>query len=167
MVTATWRATSSEDLPQVGGWVHDAYFDWDRISFDAARGVVSVPFSQEPADVEECGQPGAQLVGRSRFGARVYKVRFVRCTATIGLARGYAVDNRHRDDPGMLNLVEATEPGEIVFVPVTGPEVRIAVDGIDVRVEMTDELAFYVRRTEHIFGISDKPWDTSASEGQR
>jgi hypothetical protein len=164
MVTATWRATSHDELRQIGGWVHDAYFDWERVDFDAANGVVVVRFEQEPTDEAECSQPGARLVGRGRLGARIYRVPFVRCTATIRHATGCAVEERDRDDPGMLDVIEPGGPGEIVFVAVTGPGLRVAVDEIDVQIAMTDELAFYIRRTDFGLGTSDAPWDKASGE---
>jgi hypothetical protein len=69
MVTATWHATSSDELHAIGGWVHDAYLAWERIDFDG--GVVRLPFAQEPTDEQECRQPGPRLVGRARLGSRI------------------------------------------------------------------------------------------------
>jgi hypothetical protein len=74
------------------------------------------------------------------------------------------IEERNRDDPGMLNVIKAGSSGEIVFVPVTGPELRVAVDSIDVQIEMTDELAFYVRRTDSGLGTSDARWDNACGE---
>ena len=128
-MTAT--ATTSEELRRIGGLVHDAHFDWELIVFDPAEGVVTIPFEQE---ADEDDPPGPQ-------------VPFFRCTATIRRATACRIGVRDRDDPGMLNIMEPDDAAdEIVLVPVTGPEVRVAVDAIDVRIEMTDEVAFHVRR---------------------
>jgi hypothetical protein len=164
MITATWHATSGDELRQIGGWVHDASFDWERIDFDPAAGVVTVPFDQEPTDEQECGQRGPRLVERGRVGSRIYKVPFVRCSATVRHATTCVIDERNRADPGMLNVLEPQGSREIAFVPVTGPEVRIAIDTVDVQIEMTDELAFHVRRTTTWLGESDVRWNEASAE---
>lgn len=159
-MTARWRATSRAELEQIGGWVHDAYFEWEDVGHDPSTGVVTVPFQQEPSSEEECGQPGARLVAHRPLGASVYKVPFVRCTATLRHATACVVDGRHRDDPGMLDVIEAgASASEIVFAPVTGPEIRAWVDAIDVEIEMTDEIVFYVRRVTGRLAATDSRWE--------
>jgi hypothetical protein len=39
-----------------------------------------------------------------------------------------------------------------------------ALYSIDVQIEMTDELAFYVRRTDSGLGTSDARWDNASGE---
>lgn len=46
-VTARFTASSADELYDIGGWAHDAEFDWERITFDEARGVVTIRFAQE------------------------------------------------------------------------------------------------------------------------
>lgn len=89
-ITATWRAASAEALDQIGGWVHDAHFDWELVAFDPDVGRVTIPFQQEP-DAEECGQPGPQLIARAGHRRR-YRVPFVRGLLTIGHATALKID---------------------------------------------------------------------------
>jgi hypothetical protein len=83
MVTATLHAASIEELTQIGGWVHDAYFDWRRIEFDAGAGVVTVPFAQQPAEAG-AGEIAPRVVDRTRFlRLPILEVPFVRCLVTV------------------------------------------------------------------------------------
>ena len=145
-VTARFHAASAEDVEHIGGWVHDAYFDWRQIHHDSALRVVTVPFSQESHP--DLNQAGPELVREGRFGARIYRVPFVRCYCRIAHATGVDVADSERDDPGMLNVVYFDVPTSAVYLDTTvGPEVRVSVEGIDVEITATSQVDFYVRRT--------------------
>lgn len=156
MVIATWTATSSAELDLIGGWVHDAPFEWTRIEFDRRDASVTVPFCQEaPTAVG----PGPELVARRRR-SRIYKVPMVRCAATVLSAQACTIGNREREDPGMLDVITAPREGEIVVAAVVGPETRIAVRAIDVRIEMTDQVELHLhRRTEPGGSEMDRLWN--------
>ncbi len=161
MITATWHATSADELREIAGWVHDAYFAWEEVDFDREAAVVTVPFQQEPTHEAECGQAGARLVKRGRFGRHVYRAPFVRCTLTIRRAQTCAIDDLGRDEPGMLTVVEADgASGGVLIEAMTGPDVRVRADAIEVEIAMSDELAFHIRRAVW-FGESDRPWRSS------
>jgi hypothetical protein len=146
-VTATWRATTAEHVREVGGWVHDAHFDWERITFDVTTGVVTVPFQQEPTTEEECGQAGQQLVARGRLGSWIFRVPFVECRLSIGMARACLIQDHEREDPGMLDHVDFdADRGAVRVATVVGPEITVPVDALDVEIVMTDKLAFFIRR---------------------
>jgi hypothetical protein len=70
------HATTPEELYEIGGWAHDAYFAWEEVEFDALQRTVVVPFAQQPPD--DVGAPRAELVRERRVGGSVFKVPFLR-----------------------------------------------------------------------------------------
>jgi len=44
----TWIAQRVADLDEISGVIHDAWFDVDEVVHDRAAGTLTVPFAQDP-----------------------------------------------------------------------------------------------------------------------
>ena len=144
-VTTRHAASTPQELYEVGGWVHDAHFDWQQIEWDAEQRTVTIPFWQESTG--ETNQAGPEFVAKRRFGATVLKVPFVRCRLIVRQATGVQIASDGRDEPGMLNYVDFHSRSASIRVKAAiGPGVSIAVNAIDVEIALTDEAEFWKKR---------------------
>jgi hypothetical protein len=153
-----WRVTATDvqTLAEASFAIHDALFDRDEVRYDPGRALLVIPFRQEgwpsgPA-------PERELV-RESWRIREYRVALYRGELRI---RQVISQPEHGDgwgDPGQLNRLEfdsarselCVEAGDILRVPVTR---------LDVEVEITPDIAGYLRRrVGKLTGTeSDRPW---------
>jgi hypothetical protein len=107
------HATTPEELYEIGGWAHDAYFAWEEVEFDALRRTVVVPFAQQPPDDVEA--PRAELVRERRVGGSVFKVPFLRYRLVVRGATRCEIALYVRRNRGFERLWEgdADPPSEL------------------------------------------------------
>lgn len=148
-VTRRWHAASGAELRPFAGWVHDADWDQQELTFDGAAATVTLPFWQQPTTVEECGLAAPWLVARSADGSERHDLPFVRCTLTIGSALSLRLSDDGLDAPRQMSDVTVEDDGRTVEIfPVEGPTVWVTVDAVDVTIEMTDRLWCFHNRSE-------------------
>ena len=139
--------TRQAELELVTYWIHDAHFDYEQASFSETGSRVTVPFAQESGwGDRHPSMPNPELLKRTLL-SRHYRVPFARCYLIVENARAMSIDEAGRGDPGMLN--EATfDPshGEVHLVPVVGPRITVSVSELVIRVLVSREVAFEVRR---------------------
>jgi hypothetical protein len=143
-IAITLRATAPGQLDPMMDWVHDAYFEHEDLEYDAVEGVVTVEFAQERGPHEQL--PGSELLRRT-WRYRELRVPFLRCRLSIRCVTGVEKDESRFDQPGMLLGIEF-DGGHVKLAAVTGPAVSMAVTGLDVELNVTDEVMSWVRRRE-------------------
>jgi hypothetical protein len=156
------RATTPEELEEVAGCVHDAYFEHEQVVFDEAACTVTVPFVQEGGEWLEL--PHASLpepeVLRKTWRYKEYRVPFLRCEVVVHSARSVHLGPKDTfPDPGMLDYIEYDSAGAQVLIrAVTGPEISVQVDSLQLEMVITDAVALNVRRRRGWVGVSDTPY---------
>jgi hypothetical protein len=158
----TLTAATPEQLKEIGGSVHDAYFEHEKVVFDEGARTVTVPFAQEGGrwlELSNAVLPEPEFLKKT-WRYEEYRVPFLRCEVVVRAAR--SVDLGPEDtliDPGMLDHIEYdSAAAQVLIRTVTGPQITVQVDSVQVDVVITDTVALHVRRKQGRFGVvTDKP----------
>jgi hypothetical protein len=155
----TLTATTPNELKDLSGCVHDAYFEHEQVVFDEATRTVTVPFAQEGGQWVELADsqlPEPELLREKKWWrSAVYRVPLLRCEVVVHKARSVDVGPEDAPlDPGMLDHIEYDSgSGSIMFRTVTGPQITARVHSLRVDIAVTDAVALHVRRRHGLFGI--------------
>ena len=134
-------ATTPEQLLEVAGVTHDAYFDARDIVHDESRQMIVIPFAQEAGPWDGTRQD--ELVRRSRLSSE-YRVPFTRGFLTIR----HVVGTQSTDgwgDMGMLVGLDFDDARKQVRLE-SGSYLRVTVSELLVEVEVTDEVVGHAPR---------------------
>lgn len=126
-VTATFYARRPEEVPELGGWAHDAEFDPEEVTHDPQGQTVLVPFPRSP-----CGSsisPVPSSSGRGGWERASSRVPFVRCLLTIRQATALTARPSGQGEMGTMLLGLTYQPSEgVVQVDADwGPAFRVSV----------------------------------------
>jgi hypothetical protein len=149
------RAETADELLLIAS-VNDAHFDWEEITFDSERSRVTIPFLQEPNQLD-ADLPEPSQVGTTRLGFPIFDLPYYRCLLVVEEATRLEVGERGRDNSGMLDDVEY-EGGEVVVRTLWGPDVRIAVRRLSVETLVSDSIAHVGKLRKGPFGSEGTSW---------
>jgi hypothetical protein len=105
----TWHAEFVEDLAEVAGAVHDAWFDIDDLVHDVASQTLVIPFAQEwdwgrmREDAAWRDAPKPELT-RATWRYREERVPFMRGALRIASVESVAIDERAGDAAMLLGI---------------------------------------------------------------
>jgi hypothetical protein len=157
-IVATVTARAAPELGAVNRWLRDAPCDTRELAFDPERRVVELPFEQETAVDPALGLPARELA-RTRLLYREYRQPYVRCALRVGTAREMRTERVKFDPSGWIYGVRHDPSAGVVFLDLglgDEPEVAVAVDELDVVVEVSDAVVSVRPR-----GIGRLlPWDS-------
>jgi hypothetical protein len=158
----TWHAEFADDLAELGGVVHDAWFDIDGVVHDEACQTLVIPFAQEwewGPMLEDPAWPDAPKpeLTRTTWRYREERVPFMRGTLRIADVESVAIDKGARDAAMLLGIRYDSTTRSITVEGVSG-NLLVRVQRLHVTVEFLPEVVLYVRRRHGRFGgASDVP----------
>jgi hypothetical protein len=152
-----WSLSARDEvsLRDVSGAVHDAYVD-GPIEVDDVAGVVVVPFLQEGFDA---GPPSEEILTGQTWRYREYRVSFFRGRLLVRRVREVHETDHDFSEALMIVSVDFVEQANEVHVCGTTESLGLVVDGLDVLVELSSDLAGHVRRrVGRLTGIVSDKW---------
>jgi hypothetical protein len=152
----TLRATDQAGLDVLPE--HDAYFDVEDRTFDAAKRTLCLPFRQRVDQIMDVdGLPPPEPTRRTRRYAE-YRMPAVRCVLRVRHVRAWSAPTGPIE-PNMLQwLVWDEEQSQLTIHTVPGREHVVDVDRLEVEVEVTDQVHEHYRVRKGLVGESQQPW---------
>jgi hypothetical protein len=106
-VLLTLTARTPEDLGLLGGWLHDAYFEHEEITFDQGSQVVAIPFAQEAGNAMRSPLASEHL--RRTWRYEDWRIPFFRGSLTGRDAAGFDQDESGTGEPEMLGGISYSD----------------------------------------------------------
>ena len=155
----TWHAGTAQGLAEIGGVIHDAWFDIDGVRHDEATQMLIVPFAQQGPwgpmldDPTWRDAPKPTLLKRT-WRYREERVPFMRGTLRVGAVESVAIDP-DAGDAGMLLGIRFDAGKQTVIVETASGQLAARIHRLDVNADLVNEVARYVRRRYGLLGVSD------------
>jgi hypothetical protein len=149
-------ATDPDALPEISGWLHDAYFDTANLTFDERDGTVTILLEQEPLEHHQ-QLPSPEHIRKTALYDE-FAMPYLRCILRIAGASSL----RLPEDAELLSMLLGLryDPAGRVRVQVDTAEwIDIAVDHLDVELEITDTIE-QIRRRRVGRGLR---WDSTSN----
>jgi hypothetical protein len=165
-----WKAESPQELGEISRLVHDAYFDFDDVIYDAAAEFLTVPFLQEwewpPLDQDPDWQdaPRTEVLGKTwRYTEQ--RVPFMRGSLHVMHVESVSLDSASGDAAMLRAICYDTTAGQLTIEGVSG-DLTARVTRLQITAELRpDEIGLRVRRRVGFVGTSDTPlWNWPPDE---
>ena len=157
-----WEATSTKQLEEISGLIHDSYFDLDDVEYDAAAGTLSVAFAQSqdwsPLSLDPAWHdaPQTEVLAKTR-GYTEERVPFVRGLLVVTQVVSATLDSAAGEAAMLLGIGYEEAVRELTIEGVSGNLVA-RVKRLHVVAELQpNEIALYVRRRRGRIGESEVP----------